>query len=110
MMHVDIEELNNFCVIDIKGGVTLAYASELKEVLLDSIANHPDIEVRLHDINDIDSAAIQTLWLAKREARQANKNLRYVDHSPAVIELLQIYNLIEEFADPLPDNSNSEEG
>ncbi len=110
MMHVDIEELNNFCIVEVKGGVTLSYASELKEVLLESIANHPDIEVRLHDINEIDTAAIQTLWLAKREARQANKTLRYVDHSPAVIELLQIYNLIEEFADPLPDNSNSEEG
>lgn len=108
MMHVDIEELNNFCVVDVKGGVTLSYASELKDVLLDAIANHPDIEVRLHDINEIDTAAIQTLWLGKREARQANKTLRYVDHSPVVVELLQLYNLIEEFADPLPDNSPEE--
>lgn len=108
-MHVDIEELNNFCVIDVKGGAILSYASELKEVLLDSIATHPDIEVRLHEINEIDTAAIQTLWLAKREARQANKTLRYVDHSPAIVELLQIYNLIEEFGDPLPENT-AEEG
>ncbi len=108
MMHVDIEELNNFCIIDIKGGATLAYATELKEVLLDSIATHPDIEVRLHDINDIDTAAIQTLWLAKREARQTNKTLRYVDHSQGVVEFLQLYNLIEEFGDPLPENTAEE--
>lgn len=110
MMHIDVEDLPNLYVIDIKGSITLGYTFELKEVLLDSIANHPNIEVRLHDINDIDSAALQTLWLAKREARHANKNLRYVDYSPAVLELLQLYNLVEEFTDPLPDNSQSEEG
>jgi anti-sigma B factor antagonist len=105
MMHVDIEELNNFCVVELKGGVTLSYAIELKDVLLESIANHPDIEVRLNDINEIDTAGVQMLWLAKREARQSNKTLRYVDHSPVVAELLQIYNLIEVFADPLPDHT-----
>jgi anti-anti-sigma factor len=107
-MHIDVEELNNFCVIDVKGGVNLSYAAELKDVLLDAITNHPDVEVRLQDINEMDSAGVQILWLAKREALQLQKNLRYVDHNPVVIELLQIYNLIEEFADPLPDHSREE--
>jgi anti-sigma B factor antagonist len=110
MMHIDIEELNNLCVIDIKGGITLSYASELKEVLLDSLINHSEVELRLHDVNEIDTAGIQTLWLGKREAHHLNKPLRYVDHSPIVVELLQLYNLIEEFNDLLPDDNSHEEG
>jgi len=108
MMHIDIEELNHFCVIDVKGGVTLSYTTELKEVLLDALANHPDIEVRLQEVNEMDAAGIQVLWLAKREARQLQKTLRYVEHNPVIIELLQIYNLIEEFGDSLPDHSREE--
>lgn len=99
MMHVETEDLNNLHSIDIKGGVTLEYASELKEVLLESLANYADIDVCLREVSEIDTAGIQTLWFGKREARRANKKLHYIELSPIVIELLQAYNLLNEFSD-----------
>jgi anti-sigma B factor antagonist len=49
----------------------------------------------------MDSAGLQLLLLAKREAGNQNKSLRLVNHSEAALEIFNLYHMAEHFGDPI---------
>lgn len=59
------------------------------------------LEVGLANVTEMDSAGLQVLILAKREAVRQGKRLALSQHSPAMTELIELYNLAGWFADPL---------
>ena len=85
----------------IDGELTIYRAAELKQTLLAAVAEHAELEVDLSQVSEFDSAGLQLLLLAKREAGAAGRTLRLVDHSPAVVEVLDLFDLVAHFGDPL---------
>ncbi|NKI97315.1 STAS domain-containing protein [Rhizobacter sp. SG703] len=94
-------------VLRIEGELTIYRAAELKQTLLAAVAANPAVEVDLSQVSEFDSAGLQLLLLAKREAGAAGRTLRLVDHSPAVVEVLELFDLAAHFGDPLVVGSAS---
>lgn len=89
--------------LQLEGELTIPRAAELKPVLLD--ANAPT-EFDLSRVTSIDSAGLQLLILAKREALAAGRELRLVRHSQAVLDVFDLLNMAAYFGDHLVIDPN----
>ena len=87
--------------IGIEGELTIFAAAELRQRLLDAIGANTEVEVDLSQVSEIDSAGIQLMVAAKREAAARNKLLRFTNHSPAVFDIIELYDLSGHFGDPV---------
>lgn len=82
----------------IEGELTIFRAMELKPVLL---ATPPVDEIDLSGVTDLDTAGVQLLMLAKKTALAAQRDVKLVAHSPAVLEVFELLNVAAYFGDPL---------
>ncbi|CAN5886038.1 STAS domain-containing protein [soil metagenome] len=85
----------------IEGEFTIYRASELHAVLKEAIAAGGDLEIDLAGVSEIDSAGVQLLMAAKKSAAAAQRELRLVGHSPAVLEVFEALDLAGHFGDAL---------
>lgn len=85
----------------IDGELTIYRALELKQTLLGAVEAQPEVELDLSAVTEIDTAGLQLLMLAKRAAQACQRELRLVGHSPAVLEVFQLFDLAAFFGDPL---------
>ena len=87
----------------IRGEFTIFTAATLKQALLDTLApgGPDDIDIDLSDVSEIDSAGLQLMVMTKREAAAAGKNVRFVRHSDAVLDLIDLCDLSGFFGDPV---------
>lgn len=81
------------------GELTIFTAAEQKNQLLTFLRSDDELEINLANIAEIDSAGLQLLILIKREAAQTGKTLRFVMHSQAVLEALELTKLVGSFGD-----------
>lgn len=58
--------------------LTIYHALELKEKLLDALAQTADLELNLAQVGEMDTAGLQLLVLLKKEAQRAGKCVRIV--------------------------------
>lgn len=100
-MDINVTNEGNHCHIDLRGEMTISTAAELMRGLGAPLVLFDDIEINLAGVNEIDSAGLQLMMAAKREATARNKCLRFVDHSHAVVDVLDLCNLVSHFGDPL---------
>ena len=100
-MQVDIEKREHHCILKLTGDLTLSYAEQLKHTLLETLTKCTEIEIDLSEISDIDTAGVQLLILAKREANQKKQKLRLISHSQVVVEVLELLHLTPYFGDPV---------
>ena len=77
--------------------LTIYEAASVKDGLLNNLARRSVIELDLSQVVEIDTAGLQLLMLAERESRRQGKTLRISTWSPAVQELIQLYNLADLF-------------
>ena len=80
--------------------MTIYEATEHKRALLDALGGCAELEIDLSGVSDLDTAGIQLLVLAKREAARAGKAVRLVAPSPATIEVIDLFSLGSFFGDP----------
>lgn len=84
----------------IEGEMTIFFAAEQKPQLLNFLAKRgKEFELNLANVSEIDTAGLQLLILLKREAARTGKTLRYVMHSKAVLEVLELTRLTSGFGD-----------
>ena len=101
-MTIKIEETGNgVCRASVTGEMTIYHAAEMKEVLLPCVARCREMEINLSGVIEMDTAGFQLLLLAKREAAAAGKPLRLVAHSPATLEVLDLFGMASYFGDPV---------
>jgi anti-anti-sigma factor len=81
--------------------LTIYNAVDAKRKLLDAVRNVGTLELDLSQVAEMDTAGFQLLVLAKREAQRLDRSLRIVAHSPAVREVLEFYNMVGFFGDPV---------
>lgn len=101
-MEIRIEETaDGICHALLAGEMTIYHAAEMKPALLACIARCREIEFNLSEVVEMDTAGFQLLLLAKREAMAAGKPLRLVAHSPATLDVLDLFNMASYFGDPV---------
>lgn len=88
-------------VLRIEGEMSIYRAAELKQTLLESLDRAGELEIDLGAVTELDSAGVQILMLAKRQALATQRKLRLTAHSPAVLEVFELLNLAAFFGDPL---------
>lgn len=82
----------------LEGELTIFRAMELKPMLL---TEPLPPEIDLAGVTEIDTAGVQLLLLAKKTAQAQQRELRLVNHSPAVLEVFELLNVAALFDDPL---------
>jgi anti-sigma B factor antagonist len=87
--------------LHIEGDMTMRTATALKKELMKRIAKQCECEIVLSDVSEMDTAGMQLLILAKREANRHNLPLRLTGHSRAVLGVIDTYNLAAYFGDPI---------
>lgn len=70
--------------------MTIYHAAELKPLVLAEVREAARPELDLANVAELDSAGIQLLYLAQREARAAGRALRITGCSPVVREILEL--------------------
>lgn len=83
----------------VSGDMTIYQAAELKDELLQAVAGHPEVELDLSEVSDLDTAGFQLLVLAKREAAKAGAALHLAGRSDPVQEVLALYRMESYFGD-----------
>lgn len=79
------------------GELTIYTAAECKKVLDASFEQSQDIELDLSAIESIDSAGLQLLVLAKKEAAARGKQFLLAHSNPVVTEALELSGLCSYF-------------
>nr|WP_282959150.1 STAS domain-containing protein [Azoarcus sp. L1K30] len=93
--------------MEIKGELNIFTAAELRLQLLEAIATCTELEVDLAHVSEIDSAGLQLMLAAKREAVLRKLTLRFTGHSPAVCDVLELCKLSGQLGDPVLIHSPS---
>lgn len=97
-MGMRIEGNNRFCRLIIDGDVTISTAAEIKAALNIAVLEHEETEVDLAGVEEMDTAGLQIILAAKR---CVGKTVRFVNHSAAVLRVLELANLGQQLGDPL---------
>jgi len=81
--------------------LTIYHALEQKQQLMAALDGTDALELDLSHVGEMDTAGLQLLILAKREAGRLEKRLSIVAHSPVVRQTLDFCNLAAFFGDPV---------
>ena len=95
--------------LTLNGDLTIYHSVEIKKRLINAIRGGAVLELDLSQVGEMDTAGFQLLALAKRESLDLGHALRIIGHSPAVREVIEFFNMVAFFGDPLviPANENS---
>lgn len=85
--------------IAIEGEMTIYRAADLKAEVLEALRKTPVLEIDLSGVTELDTAGLQVLMLAKQTAAADQRELRLLRHSPAVMEILEMLDLVAFFGD-----------
>ena len=96
--------------ITVEGEFTIFAAAAIRERLLAAFDSSPEIEVDLTQVTEIDSAGIQLMVSAKKDAAARAIVLRFAGHSPAVVDVVDLCELSAYFGDPVLIQSRAQEG
>ncbi len=100
-MSTTIEMQGANCRIAVEGEMTIFVAQELKLSLQEPLASASEIEVDLSQVSEIDAAGLQLMVALKIEAIAHGSQVRFINHSAPVQELLELSDLIGFFGDPM---------
>lgn len=87
--------------IAIAGELSIFTAAAIRADLLAALDRAKEVEVDLTQVTTLDSAGVQLMVAAKREAAALDKRLRFCGHSPAVLDTLDLTDLSAYFGDPV---------
>ena len=87
--------------IAIDGEMTIYRAADLKASVLEALRKTQVLEIDLSGITELDTAGLQVLMLAKQTANADRRELRLLQHSPAVVEIFEMLDLGAFFGDAL---------
>lgn len=92
-----------------KGAIQLAIRDEMtiytvleqKQQLAEYVKSARQIQVDLAGVTEIDSAGLQLLMFIKQESTRQGNQFSLVRHSEAVVEVLELLDLVTHFGDPI---------
>jgi len=90
--------------LPIVGELTIFRAMELQPQML---AKPAPEQMDLSGVTDLDSAGVQLLMMAKKNAQIQGKDLQLCGHSPAVLDVFEQLNVAGYFGDHLVMDANT---
>lgn len=100
-MDTDNKRDGNRHALRIEGEMTIYRAAELKQTLLALLDAAGPLEIDLSSVTELDTAGVQLLIAAKKTAQAQQQELCLTAHSAAVLDVLEIFNLVSYFGDPV---------
>lgn len=91
--------------VTIRGPMTIYEAVDHKHELLAALADGDGLEIDLSEVDEMDTAGLQLLLLARREALRAGKAAVLVGSSAAAQEVLARYRLASMFRNDVAPES-----
>lgn len=76
--------------LHLEGELTIYRAGELKPVMLDAVRRSPEPAFDLSEVSEIDTAGVQLLLLARREATSLDRRLALLAPSHTVREAFSL--------------------
>ncbi len=73
-------------VLTLEGKLSIERVAELKERLLNALAQSEELHLNLSQVTEVDSAFLQLLFSTHLAAARCNKRVRTVDGFPEVLE------------------------
>lgn len=92
--------------IAIEGELSIYTAAEWKRRLDDLIGQDADFELDLEAVQELDTAGLQLLIMAKKEMVTRGRLLKLSNHSPAVLEVFRLCDVAGFFADSIAPQPN----
>jgi anti-anti-sigma factor len=100
-MTVHVEKKDHVSMLSLEGEMTIYTAMEQKSQLHEQLMECEELELNLSAVGEMDSAGLQVLLVMKREAEATGRQLRLINHSRAVYEVLELLNMQGHFGDPV---------
>lgn len=97
-MSIHLEHTQSGARVSLSGELTIYNVAQVKGELAVAMRDFGEIEVDLAGVGDIDTAGLQLMLIAKRHP---DCRVRFVNHSPEVLRLVDLANLGEALGDPL---------
>ena len=97
-MTISAKKKGNRRKLSIKGDLTIYTAVACKQKLLEALSDSQIVEIDLSKVSEIDTAGVQVLLLAQREARQTGKSVAVTSLSTAARAVLDLYKLTAQLA------------
>ena len=99
-MSLRIDTNPSGCRLHIECELTVATAAAVREEILTALppGGTGEVEIDLSGVSEIDTAGLQLMLQLKRKC---GARLRLVNHSPAVLQILDLSNLGAQFGDPV---------
>lgn len=97
-MSIDMKRKGKHTRVALAGELTIYSAAEIKAGLAQAMGSANEIEVDLSGITEMDTAGLQLMLIAKRNP---GKEVRFVNHPPSVLRLVDLANLGGVFGDPM---------
>jgi anti-sigma B factor antagonist len=85
----------------IEGEMTISRAAELKQILLPACIAGMEVEIDLSRVSEIDASGLQLMVAVKLESIARGAQLKFIGHSAAVQDALELSGLGGFFGDPL---------
>lgn len=96
-MAINIIDDDGVFHVAIQGEMTIYTAMEQKNELIEYLKPDYELQIDLSAVSEIDCAGLQLLLWLKQEAPR----LKLIQHSRAVVEVLELLNLASYFGDPI---------
>jgi anti-sigma B factor antagonist len=87
--------------LHLRGELTIYAAAAVRAKLLEALSGASGLEIDLAGVTEIDTAGLQLLVAAKRDALASDVPLHMSGHSAAAVDLIDLYDLAGWFGDPL---------
>lgn len=85
----------------VRGEMTIYTVLEQKRQLFESLKSAKELQIDLGGVTEIDSAGVQLLMFLKQEAVGRHIKLSLMQHSRAIVDVLETLNLSKYFGDPI---------
>jgi anti-anti-sigma factor len=106
-MQIDVEADGGGSRVVLSGALDIYGAAALRERLLE-LLQRGAVRLELGGVEDIDSAGLQVLMAAKAQARQFGVEFSLGGHSAALLQTLQLCQLLGYFGDPVVELATQE--
>ena len=100
-MNSSAQSPNSQQRVAIEGELNIYTAAEWKKRLDDLIGQDSSLELDLGAVQELDTAGLQLLIMAKREANARSQQLLLSNHSQAVLEVFELCGVAAFFGDPI---------
>ncbi len=101
-MEIDVAIVGEYCQISLAGEMTIYVAENLKNSeLFSAFEQCTRVDVDLSMISEMDTAGLQIMVAAKASAQAQGKEVHFINHSSAVLNVLDLCNMASFFGDPM---------